>query len=327
MKNNAFLLLCLGSLFFSSCRTAFRITIQIPAAVDLPNNVSKIIVLNNAQLQKQNIESKIDGVLTGEQINGDELAIEAYSIGLTEALSKGKYKSETIGPKIIQKPDCTTDWRVLDTIFNQNNAQAVITINSFDSDSPIGGVVLGNVLGQKQNTLYAKSYISAYCDNREVIQNIMVRGKYIIPTSGSLNPLAMLNDVMNKRKFYSFLGANTGFTAGSYFFSNWIWVDRIFYNKGSKGLRQTKKMIRFGNWDIAEKKLKFILEHSQKNKELARASFNLALVYEGQGRIVDAIQMAETSAINYNCKKAPEYLQILNDRNRMEQIIQWQREN
>jgi tetratricopeptide (TPR) repeat protein len=85
-------------------------------------------------------------------------------------------------------------------------------------------------------------------------------------------------------------------------------------------------MIYFGNWDIAEKKLLPLLD-SPKEKVQARASYNLALVYEAQGRLDDAIAMAEKSALDYNCKKAPIYLQKL--KQRLNDVIQmeWQRQH
>jgi hypothetical protein len=287
--------------------------------------VKKILLLNNAKLAKDNTNTQIDKFLTGEQFDGDKLALDAYENGLMQALRNNGYVVETLLPRNISNADGSVNWSVLDSIFTVNNTQTVITINFFDSDAHIGGVILADALGQTQNYLYGKSTISIYCDNHLVIQDVIVDAQFSLPTSGSLNPIALINDIVNKRKFYNNLGSNVGFKAGTFFGANWYWVNRDFYNKGSKGLRQAKKMIYFGNWDIAQKKLMYILQTSKKNKVLARASYNLALVYEGQGDIDMAISTAEKSSIEYNCKKAPAYLQILLQRKKQVQIIEWQK--
>jgi tetratricopeptide (TPR) repeat protein len=310
----------------SSCMTSFRITVEKPAVIDLPNDVKKLVVIDNTDKGKAKVEAVIDGVLSGEQVNGDKMAASVFPDGVMQSLRNGNYVAERVDKQLIKNESGRINSSSLDSIFKENEAQAIIVLDKFDSDAPIGGVVLGNVLGQSQNTIIGRATISVYCQSNLTMENVLVTERFVIPTSGSTNPLALLQDVVNKRKWYADLGRATGAMAGSYFYSPWVWTDRDFYNKGSKSLRRAKKMIYHGNWDIAEKKLLPLLD-SPKEKVQARASYNLALVYEGQGRLDDAIAMAEKSALEFNCKKAPYYLQQL--KYRLNDIIQmeWQRQN
>ncbi len=310
----------------SSCMTSFRITVQKPAIIDLPNDVKKLVVINNTTNDKMTVVGVIDGVLSGEQVDGDKTAAEVFPDGVMESLRHGGFEVARVYTTLFKDTNGRFNPLSLDSIFNENNAQAVIILTNFDSDAPIGGVVLGNALGQSQSTLTGRATIDAYCQNNLSIENILVTQRFYIPTTGSMNPLALLQDVVNKRKWYGDLGRATGELAGTYFYAPWMWTNREFYNKGSKDLRRAKKMIRFGNWDIAEKKLTSLLE-SHKEKVRARASFNLALVYEGQGRLDDAIAMAERSALEFNCKKAPSYLQKLKYRLKDVERIEWQKRN
>lgn len=310
----------------SSCMTSFRITVEKPAVIDLPNDVKKIVVIDNTDKGKAKVEAVIDGVLSGEQVNGDKMAADVFPDGVMQSLRNGDFVAERVNKSLPKDADGRINSTSLDSIFTDNGAQAIIVLTKFDSDAPIGGVVLGNVLGQSQSTITGRATISVYCQNNLTMENVLVTDRFVIPTSGSINPLALLQDVVNKRKWYADLGRATGVMAGSYFYSPWVWTNRDFYNKGCKSLRRAKKMIYFGNWDIAEKKLLPLLD-SPKEKVQARASYNLALVYEAQGRLDDAIAMAEKSALDYNCKKAPIYLQQL--KQRLNDVIQmeWQRQH
>lgn len=324
MKIRLYFLL-LGLLFVSSCRTLFRITVQEPAMIDLPNEVTKIVVVDNTQLKKLDFSTAVDEVLTGEQFNGDKEAANQFPDGMMQSLSTGNYTSVRI-PMHTLKTNGVVNYTILDSIFTDNAAQAIIVLDKFDSDAPIGGVIVGDAVGATQSSMVGRATMSVYCQNRNTIENVLVTDRFTIPTSGTLNPLAVLQDVANKRKWYSALGRDCGSYAGTYFYTPWVWVNRQFYNKGNIDLRRAKKMIFHGNWAIAEKKLTPLL-NSNKQKVKARASFNLALVYEGQGRLNDAVKMAERSALEFNCKQAPSYLQILQNRQTAKQVIDWQQAN
>lgn len=326
MKKSYLLPFLLITLVLVGCRTSFRITVQKPAVINLPTGVKKIIVVNNT-IQKQDFKNVADGILTGEQINGDKRAADVFPDGLMRSLTNGGYTSMRVNA-ITLKKNSNIDYAVLDSLFSANDAQAVIVLDKFDSDSPIGGTVLNDAIGSTQSRLIGRATMSVYCQkNRLSMENVLVTSYFNIPTSGSLNPLALIQDVVNKKKWYGSLGRATGGQAGTYFYSPWVWVNRQFYNKGSLGLRRAKKMIYHGNWDIAEKKLNYVLEGARNNKVRGRASYNLALVYEGQGRLEDAIKMAEKSALMYNCKSAPSYLQVLKRRRNDVQIMQWQQQH
>lgn len=325
MSKKIFICIVLAGVM-TSCMSSFRITVQKPTLIDLPQDVKKIVIIDNTSKSKSDFVAAIDGVLSGEQINGDKFAADLFPDGVMHSLRQGKFETERMTKQLPKNEYGRINSPSLDSIFTESNAQAVIVLNDFDSDAPIGGVVLGNVLGQTQSSITGRATFSVYCQNKLRIENLLVTERFNIPTSGSLNPIAMIQDVANKRKWYGDLGRATGAIAGSYFYSPWIWVDRSYYNKGSKDLRRAKNMIRFGNWDIAEKKLTPLLD-SPKEKVRARASYNLALVYEGQGRLKDAIAMAEKSALEFNSKKAPNYLQTLKYRLNGVRQIEWQKEH
>jgi tetratricopeptide (TPR) repeat protein len=134
-----------------------------------------------------------------------------------------------------------------------------------------------------------------------------------MPISGNTNPLAILNDMMRKRELYGHLGRSIGYSAGTLFYPHWIWVGRRFYNKGSSALRRAKRPIRNGNWNVAEQIMLNEIK-SRSNKASGRAKYNLALVYEGQGRIEEAIAMAERAAAENGTRLSFDYINVLKRR-------------
>ncbi len=54
--------------------------------------------------------------------------------------------------------------------------------------------------------------------------------------------------------------------------------------------------------------------NSPSNKVVGRAKYNLALVYEGQGRIEEAILMAERAALENGTRLAYNYINVLKRR-------------
>jgi len=306
----------------TGCKTTFRISVQIPAVIDLPKEVKRISIVDQFSTNKPTTSSILDGVVSGEQVNGDRIAAQQFSGGMSQSLMKGNYESVVGNPKVSIQ---LGNQQQMDSIFQHDQSQAIVVLTNFDTDAPVGGVVLSDALGQQGYRLTSHAMIGVYCQNGFQLDQIPISNWVDLPSSGSLNPLALLQDVVNKRKWYNDLGRVTGFSAGAMFYPNWVWVDRIYYNKGCRELREAKRLIRFGNWDLAEKKLSPVLSDPLlKRKAKARASFNLALIYEGEGRLDDAIQMAEKSALEYNCKYAPIYLRQLKARAATQNTIELQ---
>jgi hypothetical protein len=76
--------------------TSFRITVEKPAVIDLPNDVKKIVVIDNTDKGKAKVEAVIDGVLSGEQVNGDKMAADVFPDGMMQSLRNGNYIAERV---------------------------------------------------------------------------------------------------------------------------------------------------------------------------------------------------------------------------------------
>ncbi len=306
------------TIFTQSCKTSFRITVKEPATIKLANNIQRFGVIST--INNENSPEKTIGMAMGvEQINGNVIAGERAIDGVLRALENSNFLTAErfqLEPFMLTE-DGQLKWDVIDSVAKTKNYDGIFQMDELRSSSPVGGSVLANVSGQQSTPLNGTLFITVrLVESKEKHERFSVRYRYNIPISGSTSVIDILNDVVKKREYYRALGFQLGYQAGNLVHPNWVWVNRKFYNKGSKSLKRAKQMIRKGNWDIAERTLLPDTE-SWKDKVRGRVFYNLALVNEGQGEIDNAIMYAEKSAIETGNKMANEYLNILLIRKRV----------
>lgn len=325
MKRLLPILIIAGSVL--SCKTSFRISVKEPAVIDIPSDALSFGVVNH--VDELNSPEAIAGtIFSGQSVKGNKLAAERMVEGVHRGIeNSNELSSVTLTADSIRLDNGEINWPYLDSLAKKHNVDGFIEISELRTVAPKGGAVVANVEGNSSYRIDGTAYMNFYIiKDHFVRERMIVRESYRIRTSGSTNILDMLGDVQRTRDYYRKLGFELGRKAGNMLYPNWVWVNRKYYNKGSKELRQAKPMIHKGNWDIAEKQLEYALDHNSK-KARGRAHFNLALVNEGQGDLEEAIKHAETAALEYGVKMANDYLVKLRKRQRQMEIIKQQQEN
>jgi len=307
------ILLFFTSILFVSCKSSFRISVVSPPAVQLNEETTRIVIINNVT-HDNSPDKLITQALQGQPVNGNIAAAEQAVIGLVRSFDDSRYLKGLVMNPISVRNQREINWLRLDSICVANQAHAVIEIETFQSQAPVGGTVLANATGQRTSPLRGWGYFNFYIPStKEHLFRLEVGEVYNMPIAGNSNPMAILNDMMRKRELYGHLGRSVGYSAGRLFYPHWVWVGRTYYNKGSARLRRSKRPIRHGNWNIAEQILLQEI-NSRSNKSAGRAKYNLALVYEGQGRLEDALFMAERAAAENGTRLAFNYINILRRR-------------
>ncbi|HLW30145.1 MAG TPA: DUF6340 family protein [Brumimicrobium sp.] len=313
MKHLLFItLICLITV---SCKTSFRISVQEPATVNLPNDATSFGVINTVN-KDNSPEQQIAGVILGtSQINGNVEAANRAVEGALRAFERSNSLQGKSIPQVksIYNSDRSVNWKLLDSIAAIEDIDGFIELSKMETISPVGGTVLANATGQTNLRLDGSMYVNTYIvKDRVSIAQYKVFHSYNIPTSGSTSIINILNDAQRKTEYFKALGFQLGHKAAALLYPNWIWVNRTYYSKGSKIIKRAKPMIQKGNWDIAEEQL--LMELSPKNEKVKRrVLYNLALVKEGQGYITKAIEYAKQSAL-LGDKMANEYLRVLERR-------------
>lgn len=320
------LLIGLIALLSIGCKTRFRITVKEPAVIDLPNNARSFGIVN-AVNEENSPEQKIAGAVLGtEQINGNVEAAERAVEGALRALGKSNSLQGTKAPQVqdVYNNDGSINWKMLDSIAEKEGFDGFIELSKMETQSPVGGTVLANATGQNNMRLDGSMYVNTYIVKDHVaIEQFKVFHRYNIPTSGSTSLINILNDSKRKTEYFKALGFQLGYEAAALLYPNWVWVNRTFFNKGSRILRRSKPMIQEGNWDIAEEQLTMGL-NAKSERVRGRVLYNLALVNEGQGELDQAIKYAKESALVCGNKLANDYLRILKDRKRQMSILKQQ---
>lgn len=310
-----------------SCKTSFRISVKEPAVIDMPEEAKRFGIVNN--VTNENSPEKVLGTVLGtQQLNGNVLAAENAVNGLLRAMDHSNILQGevlTVGDSLHLESG-EINWEFVDSLCTARNLQGIAEMVELRTTAPVGGSVLANVSGKTNTKLEGTLVTSFYvAKTHDKFERYSVYDKYNIPVSQNTSVIDILNDVQKKREYYRALGFNLGYDAGKLIYPNWVWVNRQFYNKGSKNLKRAKPMIRQGNWDIAEKQLVGDIEH-HKDKVKGRTLYNMALIKEGQGELDDAIDYAERSALAGN-KLANDYLRDLKQRKRQVEMLNQQSEN
>lgn len=308
------ILLLLSIIFITttSCKTSFRISVKEPSVINLPNTAFNFGVTNNAN-PDGSPDNTLGALLESEKINGNITAAEGAVEGIINALGNSVeftglvLESDSInfggGPR----------WDYIDSIAKLNNLHGIIQLVEMKSVFPVGVFVnISSPLTTNQNLKGNLKFNIYIANTHETIEEYYVSDFITIPKQ-SLSVQSVLEIAQKKEQYYRSLGFELGNRAGKLIYPNFIWVNRTFYNKGSKALKLAKPMISQGNWDIAEKQLLQGVG-SVKNKTKGRVLYNLALVKEGQGEIDAAIEYAERSALETGNKLANQYLNILRKR-------------
>lgn len=311
MNRKLFLFFALVLLISSCSKRSFRISVKIPAEIAVPEGVSSFIILNNVN-DENSPDALIRQTNIAKQPNGNTIASEQVVTGLLRAFDESRYYRGVVIKDInMRLSNRLVDWQKIDSLCAANDTEGIIEIEYFTSQAPVGGVVLGNVLGSTNHPLRGTAFVNIYLAGYQShLERLDMSEMINIPISGTLNPLNVLTDVLRKREFYGLLGNSIGRRIGYSMAPTWIWVGREYYKKGSREIKLAKNLIRRGHWDLAEKQLTPAI-NSPKRKVKGRAMFNMALVYEGQGNLMQAIDMAERAAFETGIRPAYTYINTL----------------
>jgi len=298
----------------ASCKTSFRISVLEPAIARIPENVKSYGIVNH-NMEENSPEKVVGAILTGEQLNSNNVASERALDGVMRALEEsGNLSGEVmLNTEEFRSLNGELNWAYMDTLAKQRGVDAFIEFSEMRTTSPVASVIQTASTGSRNARIEGTLFINVYIANsHEKYERYFVRRFFNVPLSGAMTLTSVMNDVQRKRDSYRALGFQLGYSAGRLLYPNWVWVDRRYYNKGSENLRRAKPMIQQGNWDIAEKQLMRDIDN-RSDKVRRRVLYNMALVKEGQGELSTAIDYAEKAALEGD-KMANDYLRALKRR-------------
>ena len=322
------------SLFFliSSCTTSsVLVSIQRPADITLSQDVKTVVVANRTSPSRKNLAGNIiEGFVTGEGIGLDKKGSEYCIDGLVSLLDHSdRFNIKNIGELEIKGTGTSSfsmplKWKKVNKICSSYNADALIVLETFDSDSRVffGKPIKRTIKrkGKKRVELRYQAILEMkiesgwriYDNNK---QEIIDENKFTelkdFKAWGKSNEDAQRNlpIVMSALKQS---GDFAGVQFGKRISPIWIKARRIYYIGKDDSLKQASKFVKNEDWDRAIEIWKDKVNSSD-TKVAARSSFNMALASEIKGFLDASIDWAK-KAKALGDKRANSYISTLNKR-------------
>jgi len=308
--------------------------VLVPAQITIPSHIKKVAIINRSLPEKKELFYNIlEGFFTGENIRGDREGSDNCVKGLANKLNM----NPRLGAVIVQGYDyrgtgtrefpTPLDWNHVSKILYDNKADALVSLETFDSDV----IFNKGMQSRKSKTKNDKdTIINVYVADVRMNVNSGWRiydfsTKTIVDQNSfmdekgfkgeGINEKEAMSKIPNKRDAINTSGIFSGEMFGIRISPNWVHVGRSYYIRGDKGkqFKVAKKMVRKNNWTGAAK----IWEGLAKNalpKIAGRACFNMALSCEMDGKLKEGLEWANVAYKNHNLKAARAYINTLNRR-------------
>jgi hypothetical protein len=344
MKNC--IVIILAAIIFSSCASteSMHLSVLQPAPVSLPSYIKNVAVVNRTQpAKKSKVFDAIDKIVTLEGAKTDEDAAEETIEGLTDELKKNTRFEEI---KMVKESDLVTNtpgmfpaplsWDVVEKYCDDNNADALFSLELFDTDSKIDYSVyktsirtpFGTVPSIEQqanmHTLVKAGWRIYDLRDKEILDEAAV-ARTLNYYGRGVNPLLAVQALINKKEAVKEVGNAAGHAYAFRIIPLWIRVSRDYYVRGTNNFKIAKRKAQTGNWDEAAK-LWQEETNNPKRKVAGRACYNMAIINEINGHLDEAIKWAQKAYENYNNRQALYYVNILKNRQIGDDIAQAQQE-
>ncbi|MEM7039846.1 MAG: DUF6340 family protein [Bacteroidota bacterium] len=314
----------------SGCTSSMRIQVLKPAHIMVPESVQNLALINRYRPGKgEGLLNVLEGALTGENIGQDRRAAEMALSGLTNSLA-GSPRFKITRPAIELKgtgrgdfPEALPVQRVREICAN-NRAQALVTIEAFDSDTRIecerdvrerkkDGKTIKYVVFEACKTVDVTVGWRMYDGNTgNLLDEFRMFESVIFNAEGGTDREARANlpdrDGVTQR-----IGDVTGANYSRRISPTWLWVSRSYFKRGCDDLKRGKNAVKLQDWRGAEEHWNNATEFP-KEKVQGRAYYNLALAAEMRGELNEALELCKKAGRTYGNKKAINYASIIRQR-------------
>ena len=331
MKNSYLYILNI-TVFLSSCSTSsVLVSIQQPADITIPSDIKSVVVANRSAPAKKNLAGNIiEGLVTGEGIGSDKRGSQYCVEGLVSILDDSeRFDTKNIGDLELKGTGTSSfppplKWKKVKKLCNTYNADALIVLETFDSDSRI---LFGEPV---KRTVRRKGLKIVEMRHKAILEMKIVSGWRIYDNSKKI--IIDENKFTEYKEFSAFGVSNkdaesklpyrgvalkqsgdfAGFKYGKRISPIWIQARRVFYSGKEDQFKKASKNVKANQWNNAIEIWQGMVNQNDKTIA-AKASYNMALASEIKGYLDTAIDWAK-KAKALGDKKANSYISILNKR-------------
>lgn len=323
-------------ILLSGCSKYGYVNLNYPLdpQIILPENIRTIALVNRSLTKEADKQKKLSEVIATAEIAGsDRLASDEClkavfdngngRRGMTFVIPQ---KTRLYGTGTRETPELL-DWKTVKEICSQNNADALLVLETFDSNTDL---VVAAVTEQVRNAINGN--VTKPSLPNQIKMNVVAFWRLYDPSSQTII------DQYQSRSYMSFNGVgtnfalappealpNTAYSAGQEYIERFLpgyyVVKRDMYKKGKgsgKGAFSAAfRRAEVAKWEEAIEKWKE-LSRSNNRKTAGRACLDIAVSYEVLGNTEEALKWAQKAYEDYNDKLARSYSKILLNRRNIE---------
>jgi hypothetical protein len=325
--------LALFSIAFTGCSKYGYVNLNYPLEplVYLPDGVKSIAVVNRSLTKEEDKKNKIiEAIATGEIAGSDRLASDECLKGVFDGI-QSMNGVKLVTPKTVriygtgtrEMPD-VLDWDVVQKICDSTDADVLLVLETFDSNSDIllstaaehvGAIISGNISKPSvpgQVKMNIVSFWRLYDPTTKTIVDQFKQVSYMtFDMHDKIPPLTALPDA--------------AYAAGKEYIGRYLpgfyTVRRDLYKKGKGSAKSKFKMAyrraEVANWQGAIDVWSEIIDQA-KEKTAGRACLDIAVAHEVLGNTDKALEWAQKSYEDYNDKLGRSYAKTLLKRRKLE---------
>lgn len=329
-----FLLLAFAGLSLQSCMHNTTLQVLQPAEMRLPEHISTIATIDRSK-PSSGFANVLEGLFTGEGIGQDRRGRLKSLDGLTHSLTRTPRFQvkptdvELEGTKTGNQMAPPLPWEEIESICSQYGADAVLAIESYDSDIGVFTSSYQEKYKDKEGVQQTRTRYRAQANLNVTIgwrlydpKTRIIEDEFSVYLSDSYNATG---DTESRAKssladpaYRAFeLSYRVGQKYGMRIAPVFVNVQRSFYTKGKDGykeeMKQAARLADSGNWDEAMEIWTGLLSRAD-IKTAGRAAHNLAVAHERIGLLEEALSWAEKAWTGYGNKSSRNYMGVLRQR-------------
>ena len=328
-------LLLLG-LVFSGCSKHGYVNLDypLPAQVYLPEDVKTIALVNRSLTRPEDKQGQVlEAIVTGEVSGSDRLASDESLKGVFDRINGYRDMQAVIPPQTrlygtgTRETPELLDWELVRSICDASNADALLVLETFDSNSD----VLLSTVANRVTAALGNNASNPVVPN-QIRVNVLAFWRLYDPASKTII------DQHQAKSFLTFNGVgsnltlpppealhNTAYEAGRNYIERFLpghyTVKRDLYKKGKGSSKQAFKAAfrssEVANWRGAMDGWSAILARASR-KNAGKACLNIAVAHEVLGNTDQALEWAKKSYEVYGNKLGRDYTKVLLHRRSLE---------
>lgn len=315
-------------LLWTGCSSTTPLQVLNPADIVLPDHVEVIATVDRSKPEK-GFRNFLEGAISGETIGQDRAGKQRAMEGLTDALLRTPRFSvkqtgiELTGSKGGNSFAAPLPWPEVERLCEQYDADAIATIETFDSDSftdvrqrrvkrkdKDGNETVRLVYDSRRNVTVSMGWRIYDPRTRTILDEFTVRQETERTGSGDTEEQAR-NRLPNQNRIVQDVSFLAGEAYGMRIAPVWITVQRQFYAKGKgadkAAMEKAGRMAKAGQWEDAAAIWRQLVANAVEPKNAGRAALNMAVANEQTGKLQSALDWAERAYVEFNNKAARGY--------------------